>query len=202
MEKLMKRYALTRQGAKDFIICTIVTTIQNIMLMAPVAILYYITSDLISGSISKSNNVAYIIACVIMLVVMGIVFYFQYNTSFFSTYIESEHRRINLAEKLRELPLSFFEKKDLSDLTSTILGDCTVLEHNFSHVMPQFFGSIISTIIIAVSLFSLTVSLQCSLVGASNSTYYSGLFRKSTKRHIKKKKKSCACTGRRLSGVS
>ena len=96
---------------------------------------------------------AYIIACVIMLVVMGIVFYFQYNTSFFSTYIESEHRRINLAEKLRELPLSFFEKKDLSDLTSTILGDCTVLEHNFSHVMPQFFGSIISTIIIAVSLF-------------------------------------------------
>ena len=153
MEKLMKRYALTRQGAKDFIICTIVTTIQNIMLMAPVAILYYITSDLISGSISKSNNVAYIIACVIMLVVMGIVFYFQYNTSFFSTYIESEHRRINLAEKLRELPLSFFEKKDLSDLTSTILGDCTVLEHNFSHVMPQFFGSIISTIIIAVSLF-------------------------------------------------
>ena len=53
MEKLMKRYALTRQGAKDFIICTIVTTIQNIMLMAPVAILYYITSDLISGSISK-----------------------------------------------------------------------------------------------------------------------------------------------------
>lgn len=143
MEKLMKRYALTRQGAKDFIICTIVTTIQNIMLMAPVAILYYITSDLISGSISKSNNVAYIIACVIMLVVMGIVFYFQYNTSFFSTYIESEHRRINLAEKLRELPLSFFEKKDLSDLTSTILGDCTVLEHNFSHVMPQFFGSII-----------------------------------------------------------
>ena len=153
MEKLMKRYALTRQGAKDFIICTIVTTIQNIMLMAPVAILYYITSDLISGSISKSNNVAYVIACVIMLVVMGVVFYFQYNTSFFSTYIESEHRRINLAEKLRELPLSFFEKKDLSDLTSTILGDCTVLEHNFSHVMPQFFGSIISTIIIAVSLF-------------------------------------------------
>ena len=62
MEKLMKRYALTRQGAKDFIICTIVTTIQNIMLMAPVAILYYITSDLISGSISKSNNVAYIIS--------------------------------------------------------------------------------------------------------------------------------------------
>ena len=102
MEKLMKRYALTRQGAIDFIICTIVTTIQNIMLMAPVAILYYITSDLISDSISKSNNVAYVIACVIMLVVMGVVFYFQYNTSFFSTYIESEHRRINLAEKLRE----------------------------------------------------------------------------------------------------
>ena len=77
MEKLMKRYALTRQGAKDFIICTIVTTIQNIMLMAPVAILYYITSDLISGSISKSNNVAYVIACVIMLVVWVLYFIFS-----------------------------------------------------------------------------------------------------------------------------
>lgn len=109
--KVNEKICAYQTGAKDFIICTIVTTIQNIMLMAPVAILYYITSDLISGSISKSNNVAYIIACVIMLVVMGIVFYFQYNTSFFSTYIESEHRRINLAEKLRELPLSFLKRR-------------------------------------------------------------------------------------------
>ncbi len=151
--KLMRRYALTRQGAIDFIKCTAITTLQNIMLMVPVALMYYLAADLINGSISANHRYTYIAGCVIILVVFGVVFFVQYNSSFFSTYRESEHRRINIAEKLRTLPLSFFGKKDLADLTSTILGDCTVLEHNFSHVMPQFFGAMISTVLIAISLF-------------------------------------------------
>ena len=152
--KLMKRYALTQKGAVDFIKCTLITTLQNLMLMAPVGIMYYLAADLIRGEVPAGSRTTYIIGCVILLIVFGIVFYLQYNASFFATYIESEQRRIHVAEKLRELPLSYFGKKDLSDLTSTILNDCTVLEHNFSHVMPQFFGAIISTVIIAVSLFA------------------------------------------------
>ncbi len=153
IKKLMKRYALTRQGAVDFIKCTAITTLQNIMLMVPVALMYYLAADLINGEVPANHRYTYIACCVIILVVFGVVFYLQYNSSFFSTYRESEHRRINIAEKLRTLPLSFFGKKDLADLTSTILGDCTVLEHNFSHVMPQFFGAMISTVLIAISLF-------------------------------------------------
>lgn len=151
--KLMRRYALTRQGAIDFIKCTAITTLQNIMLMVPVALMYYLAADLINGMVPANHRYTYIAGCVIILVVFGVVFFLQYNASFFSTYRESEHRRINIAEKLRTLPLSFFGKKDLADLTSTILGDCTVLEHNFSHVMPQFFGAMISTVMIAISLF-------------------------------------------------
>lgn len=151
--KLMRRYALTRQGAIDFIKCTAITTLQNIMLMVPVALMYYLAADLINGAVPVNHRYTYITGCVIILVVFGAVFFLQYNASFFSTYRESEHRRINIAEKLRTLPLSFFGKKDLADLTSTILGDCTVLEHNFSHVMPQFFGAMISTVLIAISLF-------------------------------------------------
>lgn len=151
--KLMRRYALTRQGAIDFIKCTAITTLQNIMLMVPVALMYYLAADLINGMVLANHRYTYITGCVIILVVFGVVFFVQYNSSFFSTYRESEHRRINIAEKLRTLPLSFFGKKDLADLTSTILGDCTVLEHNFSHVMPQFFGAMISTVLIAISLF-------------------------------------------------
>ena len=162
IERLMKRYALTRHGAKDFIKCTIITTIQNIMLMVPVAIMYYLAGDLVNGSISNENRIIYIVSCIAMIVVFGIMFYFQYNASFFSTYIESEHRRINIAEKLRTLPLSYFGKKDLSDLTTTILGDCTVLEHSFSHVMPQFFGAIISTVIIGISLFFFDMRLAAA----------------------------------------
>lgn len=151
--KLMRRYALTRQGAIDFIKCTAITTLQNIMLMVPVALMYYLAADLINGMVPANHRYTYITGCAIILVVFGVVFFVQYNSSFFSTYRESEHRRINIAEKLRTLPLSFFGKKDLADLTSTILGDCTVLEHNFSHVMPQFFGAMISTVMIAISLF-------------------------------------------------
>lgn len=151
--KLMRRYALTRQGAIDFIKCTAITTLQNIMLMVPVALMYYLAADLINGAVPVNHRYTYIAGCAIILVVFGVVFFLQYNASFFSTYRESEHRRINIAEKLRTLPLSFFGKKDLADLTSTILGDCTVLEHNFSHVMPQFFGAMISTVMIAISLF-------------------------------------------------
>lgn len=153
IDKLMRRYALTRQGAIDFIKCTAITTLQNIMLMVPVALMYYLAADLINGTVPVNHRYTYIAGCVIILVVFGVVFFVQYNSSFFSTYRESEHRRINIAEKLRTLPLSFFGKKDLADLTSTILGDCTVLEHNFSHVMPQFFGAMISTVLIAISLF-------------------------------------------------
>ena len=152
--RLMKRYALTQKGAVDFVKCTLITTLQNLMLMAPVAIMYYLAADLINGEIPSGRRTAYIIGCIALLILFGVVYYFQYNSSYFTTYIESEQRRIHIAEKLRELPLSYFGKKDLSDLTSTILNDCTVLEHNFSHVMPQFFGAIISTIIIAVSLFA------------------------------------------------
>lgn len=152
--RLMKRYALTQKGAVDFVKCTLITTLQNLMLMAPVAIMYYLAVDLINGEIPSGRRTAYIIGCIALLILFGVVYYFQYNSSYFATYIESEQRRIHIAEKLRELPLSYFGKKDLSDLTSTILNDCTVLEHNFSHVMPQFFGAIISTIIIAVSLFA------------------------------------------------
>lgn len=152
--RLMKRYALTQKGAVDFVKCTLITTLQNLMLMAPVAIMYYLAADLINGEIPSGRRTVYIIGCIALLILFGVVYYFQYNSSYFTTYIESEQRRIHIAEKLRELPLSYFGKKDLSDLTSTILNDCTVLEHNFSHVMPQFFGAIISTIIIAVSLFA------------------------------------------------
>ena len=79
--------------------------------------------------------------------------YLQYNATYFATYTESGVRRITLAERLRKIPLSFFGKKDLADLTSTIMADCTFLEQSFSHFIPELAGSVISTILVSVSLF-------------------------------------------------
>ncbi|MER8277461.1 hypothetical protein, partial [Acinetobacter baumannii] len=80
------------------------------------------------------------------------VTYWQYNSTFLATYVETGTRRITLAEKLRKIPLSFFGKKDLADLTSTIMADCTYLETAFSHFIPPFVGAIISTVLISISL--------------------------------------------------
>ena len=78
--------------------------------------------------------------------------FFQYNATYFATYKESGIRRITLAEHLRKIPLSFFGKKDLADLTSTIMADCTFLEQSFSHFIPELAGSIISTVLISIGL--------------------------------------------------
>ncbi|MBR1732108.1 MAG: ABC transporter ATP-binding protein, partial [Ruminococcus sp.] len=104
--------------------------------------------------VNGGRIIFYIIGIALSLILVYITQFWQYNATFFSTYRESGVRRITLAETLRKLPLSFFGKKDLSDLTTTILNDCTVIEHTFSHQAAQYYGSIISTVIIAVSLFA------------------------------------------------
>lgn len=149
---LMNKYALSRQGAKDFIKSTLFCALSNLILMLPVSLLYLLTEDLLKGSIPVSHYWIYGAGCILVLVLIYVTNYFQYNATFFLTYKESGIRRIRLAERLRKLPLSFFGKKDLTDLTNVLLNDATALEHSFSHIMPQFFGAILSTSFIAVGI--------------------------------------------------
>lgn len=153
LKYLMKKYALSRQGAKDFIKAVFSCMASNLVLMLPVSLLYLLVDDLMKGVIPQSHYWIYSMG---MLVTLGLIYftnYIQYNATFFLTYKESEKRRIGLAERLRRLPLSFFGKKDLTDLTNVVLNDATALEHSFSHIMPQFFGAILSTCVVAVGIF-------------------------------------------------
>lgn len=152
IERLMRKYALSRQGAIDLIKGVAACTVQNISFMLPVTLLYLFVKALLNNSIN-GKSAFYIIGAVLCLLLIFFVTYFQYNATFLATYVETGARRIALAEKLRRLPLSYFGKKDLADLTSTIMADCTFLETAFSHFIPQFAGSIASTILISVSLF-------------------------------------------------
>ncbi len=152
IRKLQKKYALSEQGAKDLIKGCIACVFQNIALMFPVGLLYFMVSDLMSGGVQGTKAVFYIVGCIVCLGLIFLTTWFQYNATYFATYIESGVRRITLAEKLRKLPLSFFGKKDLADLTSTIMADCTFLEQSFSHFIPELVGSIISTILVAIVL--------------------------------------------------
>lgn len=153
IEKLQKKYALSRQGAKDLVKGCIGCVLQNLSFIFPVGLLYYFVDDMMKGGVSAERSVFYIVGCLVILALIFITTWFQYNATYFATYTESGVRRITLAEKLRKIPLSFFGKKDLSDLTSTIMADCTFLETAFSHFIPELAGSIISTILIIPALF-------------------------------------------------
>ena len=151
---LIKKYALSRQGAKDLIIATISCVVHNLTLMLPVSLLYLLVSDLMGGGVPQEHLWVYIVGMVAGVLLILFSYRWVYGATYYATYKESSVRRISLAEKLRKLPLSFFGKKDLSDLTTTIMADCTTLEQSFSHWIPEFFGSMISTVIVAICLFA------------------------------------------------
>ena len=152
IKRLQKRYALSEQGAKDLIKGCLACVLQNLSFMLPVGLLYFLTGDLMNGGVPDEKIPVYAVGCVVCIGLILLTTYIQYNATYFATYTESGVRRITLAERLRKIPLSFFGKKDLADLTSTIMADCTFLEQSFSHFIPELAGSIISTILISVSL--------------------------------------------------
>ena len=149
---MMKRFALTEKGTADMLKAIAAVTAANIALMTPVWLLFAFTGDYLAGT-AAGRWAYYLLFAAACLAIIFLPNVWQYNATFFATYVESGKRRISLAEKLRKLPLSFFGKKDLADLTGTIMADAETLEHASSHQIPQFYGSMISTVLICVGLF-------------------------------------------------
>ena len=148
----MHKCALSEQGAKDMIKAFVSVTVSNLVLMVPIALLYYMVKDYMEGNLA-GKGLWYVAGIVVTFILIAVTTYIQYNATFLATYIESGVRRITLAEKLRKIPLSFFGKKDLSDLTSTIMADCAQMETASSHFVPELVGACISTTIVAIGLF-------------------------------------------------
>lgn len=153
-EKLQHRYALSEKGAQDMIRAFISVTISDIVLMLPVGMLYMLVKYYMADDLNGRGGF-FAIGCIACLILIAVTTYIQYNATFLNTYIESGVRRTTLAEKLRKIPLSFFGKKDLSDLTSAIMADCATMETASSHWIPELIGACISTVLVAVSLFFL-----------------------------------------------
>ena len=156
MKYLKEKYALSDEGAKDLCKGILYSVLAYISLMLPVALLACVLNDFLTPLLAEGGQRAnigmYVIIGVVILAVIFVMHYLQYTITYMGTYEESERRRITLAEKLRTLPLRFFQEHDLSDLTNTIMGDCSGFEHAFSHTVPQFWGSIISTAIVCIAL--------------------------------------------------
>ncbi len=154
---LRRRFALSEKGARDFCRGVAWTTVFDIVLMLPAVFVFMFLDDtlrpLLGGTPSTGHGLAYYaLLALAFMAVMYVVGVFQYRSTYTSVYDESANRRISLAEKLRRLPLAFFGEKNLSDLTATIMDDCTDLEHTFSHSVPQLFASLASIALIAVGM--------------------------------------------------
>ena len=154
IKMLQRRFALSRQGAADLIKGCIACVVQDISFMLPVGLLYYFVIDIMNGKTDGNRMIFYAAGAALYLVLIFAATWFQYNATYLATYVESGVRRITLAEQLRKIPLSFFGKKDLADLTNSIMGDCATLETAFSHYVPALAGSLSSTTFIAICLFA------------------------------------------------
>ena len=155
IEKIQARFALTRLGAINLVKACISCTISYLAIAMSIGILYYFTCDVLD-LLFNDKNISYgiyLIEFIVVVVLIYVAHYIQYNMTFYNTYKESARLRIRVAEKLRQFPLMFFSKRDLSDLTTTILSDVTGMEQALSHFIPEFFGSIASTILLSLSMF-------------------------------------------------
>ena len=159
-------FALTDQGTKDFMHGAGFCALANLMLMLPIVVLYFAASDFIryldDPAVGLPDMALYAVGIVVALVVMFVTQMWEYRATYTVVYQESARKRIAIAERLRLLPLSFFGKRDLADLTSVIMKDCSDQERLFSHTMPQIFGMGASTLVFAAMMFAFDWRLAAS----------------------------------------
>lgn len=157
IRKLQHIFALSEKGAKDFVKAVIWCFLCNISLMLPISVIMaaiqYLLNIMDNGGNSTEKLWVYTGSAFLVLAVLFVLHYFQYAALYLATYQESASRRVSLAETLRKLPLSFFGNRDLSDLTATMISDCSDLDKMFSHYIPQLFASIFSTFFIGICMF-------------------------------------------------
>ncbi len=150
-------FALSEQGAKDFIKSILWSTLLNISYMFPAMLAFYFIREAIftfekQDVVMKGSLAMYVLLSIVLTGIMYFIAVRQYHACFSKTYDESARMRISLAEKLRKLPLAFFGKRDIADLSGTIMEDATQIEALFSHAVPQMYASLISAAIFAVGL--------------------------------------------------
>lgn len=140
--------------------------LANLMLMLPIVVLYFVASDFVrylgEPAVGLPGMAPYVVGIVAALAVMFVTQMWEYRATYTVVYKESARKRIAIAERLRLLPLSFFGKRDLADLTSVIMKDCSDQERLFSHTMPQIFGMGASTLVFAAMMFAFDWRLAAS----------------------------------------
>lgn len=168
-EKFQRKYALTDQGVRNTKKGTFWTVIVNLVVMGGVSILYLVMSGFM-GILTEGSPLpgsVLVIGALVLFILLSFVTHLQqYKATYGLVYNEIKTTRLSLAERLRKLPLGYFGKRDLADLTETIMGDVNRMEHVWSHVLGYLYGAYISTAIIAVLRLAIG---DCLSVGCTGS---------------------------------
>ena len=155
--KLQHWFALSEKGARDLVKAVFWCFVCNLSLMLPVGAvmltILHLLTVLEEGGDPMERFWLYTGIGLAVLLLLFVLHWFQYASLYLATYKESASRRVSLAETLRKLPLSFFGSRDLSDLTATMITDCSSLDQLFSHYVPQLFASVLSTAVIGLCMF-------------------------------------------------
>lgn len=166
---LKEKYALTDEGVRNVRLGTVWTAVANLIIFMGIGLLYMLMDGVVAaytqgdampslwGPIPLMEQaglgIPFWILLIVFIALLLIAEYYAYYYQYGVIYNESGRQRIGLAERLRKLPLSFFGRRDLADLTETIMGDVKITEHAYSHVLPELYGAYVTLGIAAVGLF-------------------------------------------------
>jgi len=202
---------LSKKGEQDLKRAIMVCTITNIILFFPymiiMQIMQYIIAPLSMGAPLDISKLWMMLGFgVVAAIIYAVIYMKEYDMTYTVAYAECTNIRIEVAEKLRKLPLSFFNRKDLSELTTNIMGDCTTIEQMMSHAVPQVFANIISIIIVAILLaiydWQMTIAMLIVLPIAVGIILLSQkLQKKFGERHVKAKLEVSKQTQEYLDGI-
>ena len=155
-KKFQRTYALTDQGVENTRRGAFWTVITNLVVMGGMGILYLLMGafmETLTDGAPLPGAALFAVLTVLFVLLSFLTHYQQYKATYGLVYGEVQTTRLRLAERLRKLPLGYFGKRDLADLTETLMGDVNRMEHVWSHVLGYLYGAYISTAIIAVCLF-------------------------------------------------
>ena len=158
-----KKYALSDRGMKIVVLGTLWTTLTNLIIMAGTTSLLLVMNAFVehlTAGASLPKVLPYLVGLLVFALILFGSSWFQYSYSYGAVFSQTGTQRIDLAERLRKLPLSFFGRRDLADLTDTILGDVATMEHAYAHALSQLYGAVVSSVLIFLSLLPINWALD------------------------------------------
>ena len=152
---IQNKFGVTAKGARGGIKASILTFFVNVSYLLPMMIIFYFINNLMTKGMPSYTEIYYYIGAIVVSGIVICIFnWLSYNSLYVATYGESEALRIELANTLKELPLSYFSKHDLSDISQTILADVAAMEHALSHSIPEMMGIFTFLLILGIAMIA------------------------------------------------